>query len=216
VVRAVAGAAVPVWTGIGHEIDTSLSDAVAHQSFKTPTAVAAALVERVSAHLAALERCWADIRARALVSLESATTDLSGRSRRLRRDTGGALRLAEARLVAAGERARRGAEAALRHASLGVDGRAAVVGALDPARALARGWSITRDRSGRLVRDPAAVGAGEPLVTTVAGGTITSTVADATEAGIVADATEAGIVADATEAGTRTRAGRASTVDGRG
>ena len=87
VVRAVAGAAVPVWTGIGHEIDTSLCDTVAHRSFKTPTAVAAALVEQVSAHLAALERCWSDIRARALASLETAEIDQAGRRRRLRRDT---------------------------------------------------------------------------------------------------------------------------------
>lgn len=175
-VRAVAGATVPVWTGIGHEIDTSLCDAVAHRSFKTPTAVAAALVERVAGHLDAIERRWADIRARALGSLDVAEVDLTGRARRLRRDTDGALRLAEARLAASADRVRRGVGAALRHAELGIDGRAGVVAALDPARALARGWSITRDEAGRLVRDPAAVEPGARLTTTVAGGTITSTV----------------------------------------
>ncbi len=36
----------PVWTAIGHEIDTSVLDAVAHTSFKTPTAVAEHLVAR--------------------------------------------------------------------------------------------------------------------------------------------------------------------------
>lgn len=35
---------LPVFTGIGHEKDTSVTDMVAHQMFKTPTAVAAALV----------------------------------------------------------------------------------------------------------------------------------------------------------------------------
>lgn len=35
---------IPVWTGIGHEIDTSVLDYVAHTSFKTPTAVAEHLV----------------------------------------------------------------------------------------------------------------------------------------------------------------------------
>ena len=175
-VRAVAGAAVPVWTGIGHEIDTSLCDAVAHRCFKTPTAVAAALVDRVAGHLDAIERRWTEIRARALGSLDVAQADLTGRGRRLRRDTDSALRLAEARLAASGDRVQRGAESALRHATLGIDGRAAVVGALDPARALARGWSITRDGAGRLVRDPAEVDPGARLTTTVAGGTITSTV----------------------------------------
>jgi len=37
---------IPVWTGIGHEIDISVLDYVAHTSFKTPTAVAEDLVAR--------------------------------------------------------------------------------------------------------------------------------------------------------------------------
>jgi exodeoxyribonuclease VII large subunit len=36
----------PVWTGIGHEIDTSVLDYVAHTSYKTPTAVAEHLVAK--------------------------------------------------------------------------------------------------------------------------------------------------------------------------
>lgn len=45
-VRAIARCAVPVLTGIGHEIDTSVADLAAHLSFKTPTAVAAWFNER--------------------------------------------------------------------------------------------------------------------------------------------------------------------------
>ena len=45
--RAIAGPPIPVLTGIGHEIDMSVADVVAHQSFKTPTACAVALVDRV-------------------------------------------------------------------------------------------------------------------------------------------------------------------------
>ena len=40
VARAVANLAVPVFTGIGHEIDTSVADEVAHTAYKTPTACA--------------------------------------------------------------------------------------------------------------------------------------------------------------------------------
>ncbi|MFP3902287.1 MAG: exodeoxyribonuclease VII large subunit, partial [Acidimicrobiia bacterium] len=53
---------------------------------------------------------------------------------------------------------------------------AAEVRALDPARTLARGWSITRDGEGRVVRDVARLAPGDPLVTTVASGEIRSTV----------------------------------------
>ena len=46
IARAIANSATPVWTGIGHEIDSSVADLAAHTAFKTPTAVAAALAER--------------------------------------------------------------------------------------------------------------------------------------------------------------------------
>ncbi len=46
IARAIADFQLPVWTAIGHEIDTSVLDAVAHTSFKTPTAVAENLVAR--------------------------------------------------------------------------------------------------------------------------------------------------------------------------
>ncbi len=40
IARRIAGYRFPVWTGIGHEIDTSVLDYVANRFFKTPTAVA--------------------------------------------------------------------------------------------------------------------------------------------------------------------------------
>ena len=45
--RAIANSPVPVWVGIGHEIDLTVPDLVAHTRFNTPTAVAEALVERI-------------------------------------------------------------------------------------------------------------------------------------------------------------------------
>ena len=44
--RAIAICELPVLTGIGHDIDTSIADIVAHTQFKTPTAVAAFLIEQ--------------------------------------------------------------------------------------------------------------------------------------------------------------------------
>ncbi|MBL8769389.1 MAG: hypothetical protein JNL94_18600, partial [Planctomycetes bacterium] len=76
VVRAVADAAIPVLTGIGHEIDTSVTDLAAHRHFKTPTAVAAFLVERAQDAL----RSLSDARRR----LRAARTLLSDAARTLR------------------------------------------------------------------------------------------------------------------------------------
>ena len=46
VARAIAACPVPVVTGIGHEVDTSVADEVAHTAAKTPTACAQLLVAR--------------------------------------------------------------------------------------------------------------------------------------------------------------------------
>ena len=46
--RTIAAMEVPVITGIGHETDQTLADAVAHTAQKTPTAVADFLVERMA------------------------------------------------------------------------------------------------------------------------------------------------------------------------
>jgi exodeoxyribonuclease VII large subunit len=66
---------------------------------------------------------------------------------------------------------------ALRAASRHLDGVEGRVAALDPRRALARGWSITRTQAGTVVRHHDDVAAGDTLVTTVLDGDITSTVA---------------------------------------
>ena len=47
VARTIAELNLPVFTGIGHEIDRSVADEVAHSSFKTPTSCANALVNYV-------------------------------------------------------------------------------------------------------------------------------------------------------------------------
>lgn len=65
---------------------------------------------------------------------------------------------------------------ALAEAERGLAGVEARVRSLDPARALARGWSITRTSDGRVVRTPTDVSAGDQLVTQLAGGEVRSTV----------------------------------------
>lgn len=45
VCAAVARMPLPVWTGIGHEIDESVSDMVSHRALKTPTAAAEAIIQ---------------------------------------------------------------------------------------------------------------------------------------------------------------------------
>ncbi|MDE0614190.1 MAG: exodeoxyribonuclease VII large subunit [bacterium] len=58
VARAVANAPVPVVSGVGHEIDRTIIDEVAHETQKTPTAAAVFIVGVARAHLEATEVAW--------------------------------------------------------------------------------------------------------------------------------------------------------------
>lgn len=83
IARAIAGCPLPVLTGIGHEIDTSVADAVAHTDFKTPTAAAEFAVARARDASARSEEAWARIRQHAADDLQAAHTDLADTARSL-------------------------------------------------------------------------------------------------------------------------------------
>ena len=61
VARAIANAPVPVVTGIGHEIDRTIADEVAHEAQKTPTAAAVFIVGAARAHLESADQAWSGI-----------------------------------------------------------------------------------------------------------------------------------------------------------
>ena len=65
VAMAIASSTTPVWCGVGHDIDRSVADEVAHRSFPTPTALATAVVERVLAAADRSEDVWHHIQAAA-------------------------------------------------------------------------------------------------------------------------------------------------------
>lgn len=177
VARAIAELDVAVWTGIGHEIDHAVADDVAHTAFKTPTACAAGIVERVDAFLGVVEQRWATIAGRATVRLDQADHELQRRRAQLSRDGHRALRAAGH--VLEHRRARLGREAGhvLQHAETRLEVATARAHAVEPDRVLRRGFTLTRRASdGALVRQASDVVAGETLVTRTASGSVRSTV----------------------------------------
>src|SRR5690606_36400233 len=66
------------------------------------------------------------------------------------------------------------ATAALRRADADLASTATHLQALDPVRAMARGWSITRTEAGSVVRRSTDVEPGDTIVTTLSDGTVTS------------------------------------------
>lgn len=220
VARAIAACTKPVLCGIGHEIDSSVADLVAHASLKTPTACAQFLIERVVdfdfqlaeratrlAELAILApvRHSSGISGRAtrleqLVAhtLQSAATSTSTAAVGVERRVARAITRAEQRLATAQVQVIGRSEGALQSASRQCDRHQdalrdrpqrairsqaqrldlleAKISASDPAQALQRGYSITTDVNGRLVRRSSEVSIGAVLTTRLAQGTVTSTV----------------------------------------
>jgi exodeoxyribonuclease VII large subunit len=95
IARAIATCPVPVLTGIGHEIDTSLADVVAHKDFKTPTACADFLVDRVHAAMDRYEELWAEIADGALARMHAEREALTAAARGVATASRHAIRLRE-------------------------------------------------------------------------------------------------------------------------
>jgi exodeoxyribonuclease VII large subunit len=198
VARAVAAMPVPVITGVGHEVDRSVADEVAHTACKTPTACAQLLVGQVRAFVEAIDGSARRVAALARTRAALASHALDEASRRVRRSAPAALtreralverahgrveELGRRRVVDAtrqldlcarrtGELGRRG----IATAGMRLDAVERAARALDPQRVLERGYSITRGADGRVVRRTHDVAAGDDLVTELVGGHITSRV----------------------------------------
>lgn len=204
VARAVATMPVPVWTGIGHTGDESVADIVAHRTFVTPTdcghelavQVAGWWAERVAGPAAVVRRRAEDV----LVAAESRDTQARDRltsgarhqlrwhGQRLAARTGGLVERAP-RLVTearASVGARSGALGPLAHGHVARAGDRLVswrrlVAAYDVERQLERGYTLTLDDRGRVLRTVAGLAPGTPVVTRFADGTARSTVDQVTE-----------------------------------
>ncbi len=220
VARAIAAMEVPVFTGVGHEVDRSVADEVAHTARKTPTACAQELVRRVDEFVGALDHASQRVAARARQRMAVADRELDEAARRALRSTTSAILREQSRLDRAhgrldelarrrtvdlgaqldvcarrvselGRRATRDRRAAfvarerelvthaqhhLERASLRLGRSEAVVRALDPRRVLERGYSITRDADGGVVRSTDTLTAGTLVETELASGRVTSRV----------------------------------------
>ncbi len=222
VARAVAACPLPVWTGIGHHLDSPVAEQVAARAFKTPTALGQGVVAAVLEAAEAVEGTWAQVRAAtrsrldrarhtlevstrrtaaARVSVRTATARLDARHEQLERAAVGLLDRRGHDLDRASTGLQQATSRRLRHAGERLDQAGRVVDLVDPARLIARGWSVTTDDEGRLVTGP--VVAGTRLRTRTRGGTIISTATGETDAG----ETDAG----GTDTGETDRGGEATT-----
>ncbi|HQZ35988.1 MAG TPA: exodeoxyribonuclease VII large subunit [Ilumatobacteraceae bacterium] len=197
IATAIAVSALPVFTGIGHEIDRSVADEVAHTALKTPTACATALVEHVVAYQQRIEMLWTAIERKAERDAAAAASDVAELAHGIRLRVDAAVQRADERLSQRARRVGIGASRVVERADTRLAVAASAVARtpqrlepeirhldaveqrvrlLDPVHTMARGWSITRTADGRTVRDAAQVQPGDQIITTFANGTAHSRV----------------------------------------
>ena len=158
VARAVATCRAPVFTGIGHDVDKSIADEVAFSWNKTPTACAVAIVERVNEFVRQVDSAAqriANVVLAALANSERRVANAVGRLRTLRMTV----------LDAAKSR---------------IDLLATEIAGFDPIVLMRRGWSITYNADGKVLKSVKQAKRGDGLTTRVADGAIVSTVIGST------------------------------------
>ena len=159
VARAVATCRAPVFTGIGHDVDKSIADEVAFSWNKTPTACAVAIVERVNEFVRQVDSAAqriANVVLAALANSERRVANAVGRLRTLRLTV----------LDAAKSR---------------IDLLATEIAGFDPVVLMRRGWSITYNADGKVLKSVKQAKRGDGLTTRVADGAIVSTVIGSTQ-----------------------------------
>lgn len=197
VARAIATSPVPVWTGIGHTGDESVADVVANRACITPTACGRELVQRVRNWWEVSVATPAELVARrstdTLVSSQRAhhgararlcamARHLVDRQREHLVRRGSSIGRCAPRLVddawdsvaVRGARVAPLAQARIEHAHDRLVAWRRLVAAYDVERQLERGYTLTLDEHGHVVREARAVEAGQRLVTRFADGSVRS------------------------------------------
>ncbi|SDL63708.1 exodeoxyribonuclease VII large subunit [Catalinimonas alkaloidigena] len=153
----VAGCPLPVLTGIGHEVDISALDLVAHTRCAVPREVAYFLLMRAAAFEEEITTLQQELQHVVARRLEHAQHTLHQQTETLRYAVRQRLREADHQLERAHLR----------------------VAAADPEQLLRRGYSLTT-ANGTIVREAADVPPGQLLKTWLANGTLTSITVDET------------------------------------
>ncbi|MBW8904705.1 MAG: exodeoxyribonuclease VII large subunit [Betaproteobacteria bacterium] len=175
VARAIRACAIPVIVGVGHETDFTIADFAADRRAPTPTA-AAELATASRAELAAglaqyLRSLTREMRRRlqyAAQALDGCTKRLVHPAERLRRSGERLTQLRTRLAFALGHRVHR--------CSSHLERLQASLASLDPQAVLARGYSITRNSAGEVLRDASQARDGERILSTLGRGALQSEV----------------------------------------
>lgn len=196
--RAVANYHIPVFTGIGHEIDKSLLDEVAYQSCITPTDTAKRIIDRVNdgwnkmlvaaqnvaigakdailRENQTLANAGARLQQKVTAKIQNEKTKLAVCGSNLKRDLNYIIRDESARLDRNTEGLKQGSRKILDLAKSKFTLSEVRVKAADPATTLAKGYSLTLDAAGKFIRNASQLKAGDKMTTRLRDGEVSSVV----------------------------------------
>ena len=177
VVRAIHASRVPVVSAVGHEIDVTLADLVADVRALTPSEAAERVIpqaDELKQRLSALQRRMAAmLRGRALAARRH--VEQLARSRILRNPQSLIYDLAH-RLDELDQQALRAMQRQLDRSRDRIAATACRLENLSPLAVLARGYSVTTDAAGQIVKSAADVEIGQLIKTRLSSGSLVSRV----------------------------------------
>jgi len=175
VVRAITSLSKPLLSGLGHQIDVSVSDMVANKALKTPTACAQFLIERSQSALETTIELSEQINSSALDAIETADLRLANVTSRLS-DVNIVLERAKNTLDNYEKSISSNIRRVIETSKSRVESISSLVNALDPMRVIERGFSVIYASNGSVIRSINDVSAGDEVSVKIADGEIESKV----------------------------------------
>ena len=149
---AIAKSKLPVLTGIGHEIDESIADVVAHTALKTPTAVAEFLINHAAEFEQNLINHWYEIADAGSKMIHASKMELEALFQTINTSAKYKLNLKTQLLDFIKQEVPILASRKLKDASLRLENLSQLCVSLSPKKVLERGYSIT-EKNGAILTD---------------------------------------------------------------
>jgi len=177
VARAIYASHVPVISAVGHEVDVTIADLVADRRALTPTDAGQIVVPDKRQLEAGLQQSAMRLSSGLLNAVRNARHRLDGvGTRSLFRRTVERVRMYQQQLDESVGRLHLHVSHRVEMQRSGLDAVAAKLDTLSPLKVLKRGYSITQDEKGNVVRDATEVGIGDTIETRLACGRLRSRV----------------------------------------
>ena len=171
--KTIANFKLPVFTGIGHEIDEGIADYVAHTALKTPTAVAEFIISHNAYFEEQLMRNWLQIREINTQILREAKLQLENIHQNIKHLSLENIRNQKRMIDYMEQEIPRAAKGVLKTEKSKVDNLEKLCKTLSPEQILNRGYSITT-KNGKVIKDAKELKKGAVVKTILKKGTIKS------------------------------------------